>query len=109
MTIVPFGEEHIAPAAALLAERHGRHRDAEPLLPAEVDFRAKIQELWEKDGASGVFTRDGYLLGTRLDESWGPNVWVETAGHAARRAEDVRDLYAAAAARWVEDGRTRHY
>jgi ribosomal protein S18 acetylase RimI-like enzyme len=109
MRIVPFAEEHIEPAAALLEERHARHREAEPLLPAPVDFRAEIGALWGKDGASGVFSEDGFLLGTRLEESWGPNVWIETAGHAVRRAEHVRDLYAAAAAGWVEEGRTRHY
>jgi ribosomal protein S18 acetylase RimI-like enzyme len=109
MKIVPFGQEHVVPAAALLAERHARHREAEPLLPEDVDFRAEVEALWTKDGASGVFTEDGYLLATRLDESWGPNAWIELAGHAVRRAELVRDLYAAAAARWVEEGRTRHY
>jgi ribosomal protein S18 acetylase RimI-like enzyme len=109
MRIVPFAKEHLEPAAELLEERHRRNREAEPLLPAEVDFRAEVEALWEKDGASGVFANDGYLLGTRLDESWGPNVWIELAGHAVRRAEDVRDLYAAAAAHWVEEGRTRHY
>ena len=109
MKIVPFGAEHIEAAAALLEERHRRHREAEPLLPGEVDFRAEIQALWEKDGASGVFTEAGYLLATRLDESWGPNAWIELAGHAVQEPELVRDLYADAAARWVEEGRTRHY
>jgi ribosomal protein S18 acetylase RimI-like enzyme len=109
MKIVPFAEEHIEPAAALLEERHRRHREAEPLLPAEIDFRAEVEALWQNDGASGVFGEDGYLLATRLDESWGPNAWIELAGHAAREPELVRDLYAAAAASWVEDGRTRHY
>ena len=109
MKIVPFGAEHIEAAAALLEERHRRHREAEPLLPGEVDYRAEIQALWEKDGASGVFTEDGYLLATRLDESWGPNAWIELAGHAVQEPERVRDLYADAAARWVEEGRTRHY
>ena len=108
MKIVPFAEEHLEPATALLEERHRRQREAEPLLPADVDFRAEIEALWDK-GASGVFADDGYLLGTQLDESWGPNVWVESAGQAVRVAEDVRDLYAAAAADWVKAGRTRHY
>ena len=37
----------------------------------------------------------GFLLGTpRADTTWGPNVWVEGAGHAVEQAEDVRDLYA---------------
>ena len=50
------------------------------------------------------------MLGTpREDPSWGPNIWVEPAGHAVADAEHVRDLYASAAARWVEEGRTSHY
>ena len=109
MKIVPFGAEHIDAAAALLEERHRRHRKAEPLLPAEVDYRAEVAALWDKEGASGALVDDGYLLATRLDESWGPNAWIELAAHAVRRAEDVRDLYAAAAAVWVKEGRTRHY
>ena len=40
---------------------------------------------------------------------WGPNIWVESAGHAVREPEQIRDLYAAAAAKWVDDGRTVHY
>ena len=109
MKIVPFAEEHVEPAAALLEERHRRHREAEPLLPAEADYTAEVSALREKDGASGVFTEDGYLLATRLDESWGPNAWIELAGHAVREPELVRDLYAQGAAGWVEEGRTRHY
>jgi ribosomal protein S18 acetylase RimI-like enzyme len=107
--IVPLTEEHLDRAATLLEERHRRQREVEPLLPAGVDFRAEIEALWAKDGASGTFAEGGYLLGTRLDDSWGPNAWVELAGHAARPAELLRDLYAEAAARWVEEGRTRHY
>lgn len=109
MTIVPFAEEHLDAAAALLEERHRAHRDAEPLLPADGDFRAEVEALWRKDGASGAFAEDGYILATRLDELWGPNAWIELAGHAVREPERIRDLYAAAAAGWVEEGRTRHY
>jgi ribosomal protein S18 acetylase RimI-like enzyme len=109
MRIERFADQNVEAAAALLEERHRRHREAEPLLPADVDYSAEVQTLWQKDGASGSFTEDGYLLATRLDESWGPNAWIELAGHAVRRPELVRDLYADAAARWVEEGRTRHY
>jgi ribosomal protein S18 acetylase RimI-like enzyme len=51
-----------------------------------------------------------YLIGApRRDARWGDgNVWVELAGHAALEAEEIRDLYAAAAARWVDEGWTRH-
>jgi ribosomal protein S18 acetylase RimI-like enzyme len=114
MKIVPFADEHLDAAAELLAERHRNHREAEPLLPEDVDFRSEMQALWEKDGASGAIAfRDGrpagYLLGApRPQTEWGANVWAELAGHAVEEPEDVRDLYAAAAARWVEEGRTRH-
>jgi ribosomal protein S18 acetylase RimI-like enzyme len=109
MRIVSFAERHLDPAASLLEERHGRHREAEPLLPADVDFGAEVEALWKKEGSSGAFAAEGYLLGTRLDDSWGPNVWIEFAGHAVREPELVRDLYEFASGRWVDEGRTRHY
>ncbi len=98
----------------LLEERHRRHRAMEPLLREQADFRAEVETLWARDGASGaVALRDGrvvgYLLGAPRDDSWGPNIWVEVAGHAVEETEDARDLYAAAAEQWVEQGRTRHY
>ena len=112
LEIVPFSVEHIDDAARLLAERQARHREAEPLLPADVDFRGEVEALCAKDSASGaVALRDervvGYVLATRLDETWGANAWIELAGHAVEEPEDMRDLYAAA--RWVEEERTRHY
>jgi len=112
--IAPFADEHLDDAAELLAERHRRHRRVEPLLPSEPDFRAEIAAVLGK-GASGAVARRngrvvGYVIGApRSDEKWGSdNVWVEFAGHAVEQAEDVRDLYAAAAARWVDDGLMRH-
>jgi GNAT superfamily N-acetyltransferase len=115
LEIHTFAEEHLDDAAAVLEERHRRHREAEPLLGDSFDFRAEIEALLSADGASGVVgTRDGrvvgYLLGTRKDDSrWGPNVWVEASGHAVEEAEEIRDLYAGAATRWFDEGRTRHY
>jgi ribosomal protein S18 acetylase RimI-like enzyme len=115
LEIHPFAEEHLDDAAALLAQRHRRHREAEPLLGDDHDYRAEIEALWNGDGASGAAaTRAarlvGYLLGVRHDDArWGPNVWVDPAGYAVEEAEDVRDLYRAAAARWFEEGRTRQY
>jgi ribosomal protein S18 acetylase RimI-like enzyme len=113
--IQPFSDEHLDDAARLLEGRHARHRGVEPLLREQVDFRDELETLWARDGASGaVALREGrvvgYLLGTLRDDSiWGPNAWVEAAGHAVEETEDARDLYAAAAERWVEQGRTRHY
>jgi GNAT superfamily N-acetyltransferase len=114
LEIQPFSDEHLDAAAALLAERHRRHREAEPLLPEIGDFRAEVETDWRRDDASGfVALRDGmpvgYLIGSPRDASWGDNIWVELAGHAAREPELVRDLYAAASERWVAEGRTSHY
>ena len=66
------------------------------------------------DASGSVAVRDGrvvgYLLGApKPSPTWGDNVWVESAGQAVEEAEDVRDLYAAAATRWVDEGRTAHY
>jgi len=119
LELQPFADEHLEDAAALLAGRHRRHRAAEPLLPARFEdaaaAREGIEALWRSEDASGaVATRGGglvgYLLGAPRDNPvWGANVWVELAGHAADDGEVVRDLYGLAAARWTEEGRTRHY
>jgi len=114
LEIVPFADEHLDAAAALLAERHARHRSVEPLLPDAVDFRAQIESEWRTDGASGVVAFEGdqaagYLLGPRREDDIGPHVWSYIAGHAVRTPELARDLYRVASARWVEDGLTRHF
>jgi GNAT superfamily N-acetyltransferase len=113
--IQPFSDEHVSAAAGLLEERHARHLRAEPLLPANIDYRAEVDTIWKSEEASGVVAIRGgdvvgYLLGVRRDDAmWGPNVWVEPAAHAAEEPEIVRDLYAVAAVDWVEQGRHRHY
>jgi ribosomal protein S18 acetylase RimI-like enzyme len=113
--IVPFTDEHIDAAAKLLAARHARHREAEPLLPAAVDFRTEVEAAWRTKGASGSAALRGgrvvgYLVGAPRDEDvWGENIWVELGGQAVQEPEDARDLYGHAAARWAEEGRTRHY
>jgi ribosomal protein S18 acetylase RimI-like enzyme len=117
--LLPFGDEHLDAAAALLASRHTGHRSAEGLLPARYEdpseARGELETDWRREGASGVAAvRAGrmvaYLVGApRPDPIWGDNVWVEAAGHAAEEPELVRDLYGVAAARWVDEGRTRHY
>ena len=43
LEIQPFTEEHLDAAANLLEERHARHREAEPGLPENVDYRAEIE------------------------------------------------------------------
>ena len=118
LEVVPFSDEHLDAAAALLAARHAHHRQAEPLLPERYEdpaaAREELERVWRADGASGAAGfRDGRLVGylvgaQRQQPIWGDNTWIEASGHAVEEAEDVRDLYGAAAGRWVEEGRPRH-
>lgn len=115
LEIHAFSEEDLDTAVGVLAARHNRHREAEPLLPADVDFRAQLESEWRSDGASGTAaTRGrvlvGYLVARPLtvvgNASW---MVAGIGGHAVDGdTELARDLYAAAAARWVEEGHTRH-
>lgn len=117
--IRPFEASDIADAGRLLADRHTRHRAAQPLLSARYEnageAAAEIDSAWRTDGASGAVAvagdrLTGFVLGApKAAKVWGPNVWVEAAGQAVEEPETVRDLYAAAAARWVEEGHTAHY
>jgi GNAT superfamily N-acetyltransferase len=116
--IVPFSDDHLAEAGRLLAERHRRQRAVEPRLPERYEdpetARGEIEEVWRRDDASGavavVDSRvSGFLLGAPRDQVWGPNTWVELQGHAVEEPELARDLYGEAAARWVDEGRHRHY
>jgi len=119
LEIRPFSAEFLGPAGDLLAARHRAHREAEPLLPERYEdpaaAAAEVGALTQADGASGAVALRGgravgYLIGApRPNPTWGPNVWVELAGHSVELAEDVRDLYGAAAARWVDEKLVRHY
>jgi GNAT superfamily N-acetyltransferase len=112
--IVPFSDDYLDGAAALLAARHARHRSVEPLLPAVADFRVEVEREWRADAAGGVAALDGgdlagYLIGHRRTDAVGPHLWSHVAGHAVRTPELLPDLYAAAAGPWVESGLTRHF
>lgn len=114
MELRPFVEEDVEAAAALLTERHARHRTAEPLLPELEDARAEVERVRALAGTSGaVAIQDGrlagYLAGSVTESRfWGRHVWVAHAGHAAREPELVRDLYGLAAERWVAEGARLH-
>jgi GNAT superfamily N-acetyltransferase len=115
LQIRPFSDEHLDGAARLLATRHERHRAAEPLLPAVTDFRAEVEHEWRTEGASGVFATvgdepAGYVIASpRGYGDTGTWMLVGIAGHAVEGdAEAVRDLYAAAATAWTEEGYMRH-
>src|SRR5436190_2711372 len=59
LTIQPFSEEYLDGAAALLEQRHERHRETEPALPANADYRAEIAELWSAKERSGAVAIQG--------------------------------------------------
>ncbi len=107
--VVPFADEHLDAAAALLAARHARHRKVEPLLPQLADPRGAVEGAWREEGASGVFAFDAYVIASPMtvaDLTW---MRVGVAGQAIEGdRERMRDLYAAAAQRWVDEGHTRH-
>ncbi|MEU0093505.1 GNAT family N-acetyltransferase [Kribbella sp. NPDC006257] len=115
----PFEGADLVAAARLLAERHVLHRKRHPLLPAAYEDQTvalkEVTAVWETEGASGSVLVEGdeitgYLLGAPKSSSvWGPNVWVERAGHAARDPEKIRDLYGDAATNWYEQGLIAHY
>jgi ribosomal protein S18 acetylase RimI-like enzyme len=119
LEIRPFASSDLHAAAALLAERHSRHRAAEPAMDPEYEgpavTRAQIEALIADATASAwVAARGsrvvGFLVGVaKADTTWGPNVWVEAPGHAAEDPDVVRLLYATAAAQWVGEGRTNHH
>jgi GNAT superfamily N-acetyltransferase len=106
-------------AGWLLSERHRTHRRREPALDETFEdpasARAAIAGLLGQDGATGfAAVQSGALLGymvlnARDQDKWGPNVWIEGAGHAATESEVVRELYAAAAGPWVRNGHANHY
>ena len=116
--ILPFTADHLEGAAELLAARHRRHREAEPLLSARYEdpvvAREEIGAAFGLLDASGSAAVDGsrvvgYLLGAPKNDSWGQNIWVESSGHAVEEPETARALYAVAATRWLAEGRNAHY
>jgi ribosomal protein S18 acetylase RimI-like enzyme len=116
--VTELAEEHLDGAAQVLAARHRRHREAEALLSARYEDPAACRDLlaaaYAADDASGSVAIDGsrvvgYLVGSPKGETWGRNIWVESAGHAVDEAATARELYAVAARRWVEEGRMAHY
>jgi GNAT superfamily N-acetyltransferase len=118
LTIRPFEPSDLGAAAELLADRHRRHRRGEPAMdPAYESPEAAGQQIsvaLEAEGATAwMAMRDGmavgYMIGSQRDASWGPNIWISAAGHAAVEPEVVRELYAVAADAWVAAGLTSHY
>jgi GNAT superfamily N-acetyltransferase len=109
LEIVPFSDAHLDDAAALLAARHARHREAEPLLPELADPREAVEREWRLEGASGVFGGSAYLFASPLHVRGTTWMRVGIAGQAIEgEREPMRDLYAVAGQRWLDEGLTEH-
>jgi hypothetical protein len=84
--IVPFQDEYIGDAGALLAERHRHDRLSLLALPARFEdaavATAAVGATWRPAGATGVAALRagrlvGYLLSRQvIDETWGRSAWV---------------------------------
>jgi ribosomal protein S18 acetylase RimI-like enzyme len=118
LEVRPFQAADLRACGELLAQRHRDHRGRQPLLSARYTdpdaATAEVEAAVAAEHASGAVALHhgsvvGYLLGAPKAPTWGPNVWVESAGLATEQATLVPDLYAVAAARWVDEGRTAHY
>ena len=112
-----FAPEFADDAARLLVDRHRAQRLVEPALDPRFEdvaaTRAEIEALAASDGSDGaVALRDGtvagYLIAAPRGGTWGPNMWIEGAGHAVADPELVRDLYGSLAGGWVDAGAIRH-
>jgi ribosomal protein S18 acetylase RimI-like enzyme len=114
-----FTSEDIDAAANLRAADHARHRQSTPALDTAFQNAAGARELIaelagrpEMSGAVVVSDAEpvAYILGSRRpDATWGPNIWIEDAGHGGADPEAIREAYAAAAAGWFAQGRTNHF
>ncbi|MFL5930642.1 MAG: GNAT family N-acetyltransferase [Gaiellaceae bacterium] len=116
LRIEPFSKAHVDAAAELLARRHERHLAEGSLVRREPDFPAEVEQAAGEDGATGsVLLSDGRLQGyvlasprplTNTGLTWQVIAFAGLAFEGD--PELVRDLYAHAAARWVDEGHTRH-
>jgi GNAT superfamily N-acetyltransferase len=95
LEIHPFSEDFRSSAAALLADRHRRHRDAEPLLPEIDDVAAQVPE-----GEGAVATRGGEVVAYVIATVGEERAEVGLGGCAASEPEAVRDVYAHLAPGW---------
>jgi ribosomal protein S18 acetylase RimI-like enzyme len=122
ITIVPFQDEHLAAAGAILALRHHRDRLARPELPARfedahVACRA-VEAAWRRPWTSGVAALEdgrmrGYLIGEleMTDMARERSASIRWAGHAVDVDADptlFHELYALAAPAWLEAGCFSH-
>ena len=122
LDLIPFHDDHLAEAGALLAQRHTRDRLGLPALPARFEdpagARAAVEQTWRRPHTSGAAAMEdgrlvGYLLGqARADTLRERHIWVALPGHAVDAEHGPTlygDLYAAAGPAWLAQGCFRHF
>ncbi len=120
--IVPFTNEHIAPAAQILAAQSASLRSAYPLLPERVADESVAREflaaLMQKETCQGVTLFDneklcGYMVGySDTNPFFGEYGWVPFGGVALPDGDiqhALPALYAALGEKWVSAGIMNHY
>ena len=118
---LPFTNEMIPEAGELLAQRHARNREKQPLLPArfedpQVTIKA-VDAHWQRKLRSGfaAFCNGrmvAYLIGETSTNPWGRAGTVYLPGYAVAGDENpaiLQDLYALLADDWVKKGCFDHY
>jgi GNAT superfamily N-acetyltransferase len=112
-----FDRRHVRAAAALVAVRIRRERDANPALPpAQAEAATHVATLENlADNGSGIAAlRAGSLIGFQAAWSWGVGderrAWSPDTGHAVAAGETRvgEALYARLAADWVSGGCLEH-
>lgn len=119
--ILPFTADMLSDAGRLLAQRHHRHREQLPLLPArfaDSNVAAKaVETLWNEKYTKGYAAfRDGkmvaYLIGRTTTDPWGRAGYVYLPGYVVAENESpqvIQDLYSRLGDDWVRRGCFHHY
>ena len=118
---VPFREELIPQAGALLARRHRGNRGKLSLLPQRFEepgiATKAVETLWKEKYKSGYAAfRNGellaYLLGKKSTDPWGRSGYIYLPGYALAENESasiIQDLYTLLGEDWVKKGCFNHY
>jgi len=117
---LPFRDEMIGEAGALLARRHSENRRVLPLLPAAFEdpqaALKAVENLWQSQFRTGYAAfRNGrmraYVIGDFEDQPWGRSGYVYLPGYALADGETaamLQDLYARLGQDWVRRGIFSH-
>ena len=100
--IIPFQDELLDQAAALLAERHRRNRLLQPDLPASFEDPKQagraLAAACQRTYSGGVAAVDasrllGFLTGDLdISQLWSRSAWVRSAGYAVAEGQSLELL-----------------